>query len=143
MRDLRFVELLAKPLSVFEMSSLADHLGPAEAVPVGEFHYLRYPQAGVSVDLGTDSTIHAFFFAHAAISSEWATGLAKEAKRDELRGALGAPTRSGNAQVIPVLGPQGAWDRWDHLEYVLHVQYAPTGDTVMKVTLMHPSGAPT
>lgn len=142
MRDLRFVELLGKPLEVFRKSDLAGELGPAEAAPVGEFKYVRYPQVGVSIDLGAGSTVLAFFFAHAAISSEWATGVREGARRDELLEEWGSPSRSGSSQLIPILGLQGAWDRWDQLKYAMHVQYAPAYGTVAKVTVMHPSAVP-
>ena len=56
--------------------------------------------------------------------------------RREVLDRLGAPSKSGAASTIPVLGDKGAWDRFVVPAGAVHVQYRPDRDEIEMITLM-------
>jgi hypothetical protein len=63
-------------------------------------------------------------------------GLTSHAGRAEVRLKLGRPTRSGEAFNHTILGPEGAWDRYDTELVSLHFQYIFKGEGIRRVTIM-------
>ncbi|MER8583623.1 hypothetical protein NKG95_34000, partial [Mesorhizobium sp. M1423] len=57
-------------------------------------------------------------------------------KRSEVLRLLGKPTKSGAAHRDVILGEYGAWDRFDHADHSIHVEYRPDADRIRRVTLM-------
>ena len=64
------------------------------------------------------------------------------ASRTQVVAQLGAPSKSGKAVRIPVLGDRGAWDRFTGPDCVIHVQYMLDRDEIDMVTLMRPDAVP-
>jgi hypothetical protein len=62
--------------------------------------------------------------------------------RKQLLERLGSPSKSGASISDPVLGSQGAWDRFTRPHYVVHVQYQTERDAIYMITLMRPDVVP-
>ena len=69
-------------------------------------------------------------------------GLSARSTRADVRKALGRPTRSGEAQTVPVLGRKGAFDRYDNESLCLHFEYSEAGQVVRLITVMAADSAP-
>jgi len=70
-------------------------------------------------------------------------GLSFASSREDVRAALGEPTKAKEAFVEDSLGPQGAWDRFESPQYTIHVQYDPeTTSRIRLITLMNPDVVP-
>lgn len=141
--DPAFVSLLGKAFDQVVSSASIRSLG---VVPMGEqiedsFHVF-FPGRPVELLFHADKMLTSIFFDYCSESPEWATGIPAGATRALAEQILGKPSRSGEAQLLPILGLQGAWDRWDAIGYSLHVQFSPLDGVVAKVTLMHPSVVP-
>ena len=78
----------------------------------------------------------------ARFRGELARGLASTSAPSEVRGAFGAPERSGDPQPAGLLGPSGAWDRfvWNGLR--IHFQYTLDGTGISLITVMSAEVAP-
>lgn len=59
--------------------------------------------------------------------------------RNDVIAAFGKPSRCGQPSNDPILGEYGAWDRYDLVNYSLHIEYRVYVDQVKMVTLMIPS----
>lgn len=62
--------------------------------------------------------------------------------REAVIARLGQPSRSGGRVSSKILGERGAWDRFDHHAYSIHVEYRLDVDTINKITLMRADGVP-
>jgi hypothetical protein len=69
-------------------------------------------------------------------------GLSAGATRTNVRQALGQPTRSGEPCTLPILGPRGAWDRYDGESVCLHFAYTDQEERVQLITVMTADIAP-
>ncbi len=58
------------------------------------------------------------------------------ASRAQVWQVLGVPERSGPAALIPLLGHQGAWDRFWLPAAALRIQYCLDRDEIEQITLM-------
>lgn len=74
--------------------------------------------------------------------TEAITDLPFSARRDDVLSRFGSPTKSGDGFVDAVLGPFGAWDRFDTAERSVHIEYNPGTDIMCKITLMRGGIAP-
>lgn len=66
-----------------------------------------------------------------------------EMRRDDVLGRIGIPCKSGAPTIDPILGPSGAWDRFDGHDHSLHIQYRAGGNGIAVITFMLPSAVPT
>ena len=57
-------------------------------------------------------------------------------KRAQILDLFGPPSTHRGAAVDPLLGEQGAWDRFDFPTYSLHIEYGDKSDRIRKVTCM-------
>lgn len=62
--------------------------------------------------------------------------------RKEVREKFGQPSASGEPSYDPILGKNGAWDRFDTFEASLHFGYFPQKDQIESITLMTISERP-
>ena len=62
-------------------------------------------------------------------------------RRDVLE-RLGTPSKSGAPRTLKILGPYGAWDRYDRPDCALHIQYRVDADHIEMITLMRHDVAP-
>lgn len=69
-------------------------------------------------------------------------GVESGATRAEVRKLLGKPERSGKAFKDPILGPQGAWDRFVIDSIRVHFEYTNPELQVKMVTLMTEEDSP-
>lgn len=69
-------------------------------------------------------------------------GLSFGTSQDTARSLLGTPVALGEAMEHGVLGPIGAWDRFDVDLVQVHLQYANDLTSIELVTLMHPAVVP-
>ena len=56
--------------------------------------------------------------------------------RVEVLAHYGTPSKSGERVSHPILGDFGPWDRFQWLEYTVHVQYKVDSDGIERITLM-------
>lgn len=143
MRESRFVDALGcsqGDRAYIELVRSLPKLGSVTSIE--NLTYVKYSADGISFDFGSGDKLLSVFFKYQVADLEWATGIPRDAGRSDVIHKYGPPRKSGEPKAIPVLGKQGAWDRWDFGEYSMHVQYAHDEDKVMLVTLMHPSALP-
>lgn len=55
---------------------------------------------------------------------------------------LGEPEKSGSKFIDPILGNCGAWDRFQFVDHVVHIEYDFDLDTLRKITFMSKDTAP-
>lgn len=56
--------------------------------------------------------------------------------RKEVLDRLGVPARSGEKSHHPFLGEYGAWDRFAHADFTIHIQYTIDACGIKMITLM-------
>ena len=101
-------------------------LSPEE---IGDRRYVSALRQGVSLVLGECEEVVAVQL-HAEghegftqFQSELPRDLQFAMSRDEVRDLLGSPGRSGDKQVLPVLGVVPAWDSYVVEDCQLHIEY--------------------
>jgi hypothetical protein len=104
--------------------------------------HIHFAECPIELRFSSDCVLTSIFIASPAANLAWTTEVPSGATREQLLRILGKPSRAGVAQSLPILGLQGAWDRWDRPDSSLHVQYSLRDGAVAKVTLMHPSVVP-
>jgi hypothetical protein len=62
--------------------------------------------------------------------------------RKKVLDRLGVPSKSSKGFIDPILGVAGPWDRFTRNGFVIHVEYHPSADTIIKITLMRPDVVP-
>jgi hypothetical protein len=137
----RFTDLLGKSVEAVESSGVLPFDLAVHDCVEGRV-YVEFFGLGVGLGFGESGALRSIFFDCDARSPKVFLGVLCQATRGGLVSSFGMPSKSGSAQMLPVLGLMGAWDRWDGPDFSVHVQYASTDDTVAKVTLMHPSAVP-
>lgn len=65
-----------------------------------------------------------------------------DSTRDQVITWLGQPEKSGPQSQSPLLGRNGAWDRFAMPTYSIHVAYRPDSDQIEKITLMRADVVP-
>jgi hypothetical protein len=113
-----------------------------EVVVIEDSAHWSSPKKSIALHFGAEHKLGSIFFDYSSASNEPATGIPAFATRSEVVALNGVPSKSRGAKVLPVFGKVGAWDRWDHANYSLHVQYATDADGAVLITLMHPSVVP-
>jgi hypothetical protein len=68
--------------------------------------------------------------------------LSAQSTRDSVRGLLGRPSRSGEAETIPVLRRRRPWDRYDSPTVCIHFEYTEDGELIQRITVMATDFAP-
>jgi hypothetical protein len=77
-----------------------------------------------------------------AFSSELIAGLTRSSTRTDVRRTFGLPALSGEAQVVPMLGRKGAWDRYNQASLCVHFEYTEPEERVRQITVMTADTAP-
>ena len=62
--------------------------------------------------------------------------------RKKVLGSLGVPSKSSKGFIDPILGVAGPWDRFTRNSFVVHVEYHPNADAIVKITLMRLDDVP-
>jgi hypothetical protein len=70
------------------------------------------------------------------------SGLSANSSRRDVLNLFGSPPISGQAETIPILGRQGAWDRYDSDQVCLHFEYTEPDERLRQITIMAPDFAP-
>jgi hypothetical protein len=110
--------------------------------------WLSFPEDGFLIRLnsqGRIEAIHIFVVAEEGFrpyAGDLIVGLSSRDGRPAVRQKLGSPTRSGEQFTHDILGPQGAWDRYDSESVSIHFQYVFDGDGLRLVTIMAADLAP-
>jgi len=104
-----------------------------EDLPIKEIWY-EFEGHGVEVICDEAERIRTIFL-HPG-DAEALSELAFSLTRREVLDRLGAPSKSGTASRIPVLGDKGAWDRFTLSAGSIHVQYRMDRDEIDMITLM-------
>ena len=63
--------------------------------------------------------------------------------RQRVRARLGVPSKTTEAQTLPVLGTYGPSDRYDFPSHSVHFQFHPIDPRVDLITIMSPDSVPT
>lgn len=79
---------------------------------------------------------------YAAFRGTLTHGLTAQSNRLDVKRSLGTPSRSGEAQTLPLLGRYGGWDRFDSKVLCLHFQYSDPEDEIELITVMMADVAP-
>ena len=94
----------------------------------------EFDALGVDVTCDSDGRIRAIFV------HRWAPDILSHVpfslRRSQVIDRLGTPSKSGAASHHAILGPSGAWDRFDSATHSIHIEYAADADEVELITLM-------
>jgi hypothetical protein len=135
--------LLGRSLRHVLGSELIRSLGkPPMEERIEDSLHIHFAECPVELRFSSDRVLTSIFLTSPTGNLEWTTEVPFGATREHLLRILGEPSRSGAAQSLPILGFQGAWDRWDRPDSSLHVQYSLRDGAVEKITLMHPAVVP-
>lgn len=125
-------------------------LAPSRALDWSEVEgatHAEAPDLGVELVLAGDGAVSDVMLHGPGVlgvreyAGELPEGLRFAMGREEVRALLGAPSRSAELGVLPVLGLHPAWDRYERAGHRLHVQYAFDLDGVRRVSLALPRSA--
>jgi hypothetical protein len=134
---------IGEPLSGFDLDRWTGGVG-AEPETIEDRTYLSWPDHGLDIQLDKAGRIEILFL-HAAGHEEYCRfphplpcGLRFELSRDEVRGIMGTPDKSGEPAIISVLGSYPAWDVFTARGTRVHVSYCESGPGISLVTLSAP-----
>ncbi len=111
-------------------------------------HYWSNVDQGILIRHNPEGRIDTLFVylvaeeGYAPFRGKLVAGLDASASRAEVRSELGVPSRFGEAFKDSILGPQGAWDRYDSERISLHFRYVHMGEGIRRITVMAADTAP-
>ena len=84
-----------------------------------------FPHNGVELSCDRDGQVKAIFLYSDETRhfDEGVLDIPFSSTRRQVLERLGAPSKSGDAQIDPLLGEYGPWDRFGRSGYSIHVQY--------------------
>jgi len=106
-------------------------------------HYV-FPHHGLELRCDSRNRISAIF-----LQSEQFDGFDERlldaplsSNRKKVIELLGPPSKSGGKTSDPVLGDYGPWDRFERVDYALHVEYRADVDRIKMITLIRSDVVP-
>ena len=96
----------------------------------------QFPSLGVDVVCDLDQRIRAILLSAGGQGKVSLIDLPSSLRREEVREALGEPSKSGAESTSSILGPSGGWDRFLRGKYTIHIEYKIRSDEINMVTLM-------
>jgi hypothetical protein len=113
------------------------------------FHHLGLKSLGVCLSTEEPDTRIRTIHIHCEPSDGYSAyhgvlplGLQPSFSSADVRALLGPPSQCSPALEVPILGPKGAWDRFDFAEYSVHLEYTLDGRATSLVTLMRAGTLP-
>jgi hypothetical protein len=130
--------------NVFEGSFLAAHYfqsGPFEVQNGQDGEFIKAFARGLEVSLNKERKIRAIFLYGLGdpefdkFAEPLPSGLTFETSRLATQGRLGTPGASGEVGGVGLMALEFAWDRYNFLEFYLHLEYARGDVSIRKITL--------
>ena len=137
----QLIEFLGRSWKSAKVQELAnDFLDNLESSQVEDRLYYEFRKNGLA--LATDAnmrveSVHAYSEGKDGFDryeGELPSGLMMTDGAKDVRKKMGEPSKSGDAQYIPMLGRSATWDRYDFEEYSVHVEYCE--GKISMITLM-------
>lgn len=134
--------LLGQPISDVVLASVIPGSVPVIEEIEGRV-YIDWPTQWLSIQAESQQSLvdAVLFISNGNDYDQYTGALPKDLDfamgRSTVRSVLGPPTRSGDVQIVPILGQMSAWDSWTLEDgTVLHCEYSFDEERVLKITRM-------